>query len=98
MGDIRIIQETAEEYEEIGHMLLNDREGLRVDEIKEDKGDEVATVKEIYKKWLIEEQYASWATLCDVFRRKHLNTLAHRIEEYFKQSASPGICRFNVCS
>ena len=81
LGDIRIIEESACEYQNIGIILLTDTHGDRVAEIEHDNTTDTARMREIYKKWL--KQGASWATLCDCLNRCHLEALANKIRSHF---------------
>ena len=96
LGDIRIIEETATQYFKIGVHLLNDQYGNRVEAINVDKRTAAEKITEVYRTWLREESYASWATLCGCFRKCGFKSLAQRIEEHFRISSSqptplPGI-------
>ena len=91
---INIIEESAPYYREICAILLNDKHGSRVEniELDEKKGEE--KMRAVYSWWMRESQYHSWDTLLDCFRKCHLNSLAHRIEEKLRRSPPtppPGI-------
>jgi hypothetical protein len=82
--DIRIIEESARCYEHIGTSLLNDRRGVRVENIEcdaENKREKIMT--EIYKKWMKEDPGYSWTTLTECFRACRLISLACDIEQHF---------------
>ena len=84
MGVINIIQESANAYREIGTILLNDRRGVRVKAIERDehwKSERI--MKEIYQKWLAEDECYSWTTLTECLRDCSLNNLAYTIEQHF---------------
>ncbi|CAI8034615.1 hypothetical protein GBAR_LOCUS19466 [Geodia barretti] len=81
LGDIRIIEESASEYYQIGIMLLNDRHGDQLAEIEHNNRTQTAKMTGIYRRWL--KQGASWATLCDCLQRCHLEDLADRIKNHF---------------
>lgn len=90
------MQETAAHYRSIGIILLKDRYGHRLQTIEMDRTvpSPMDKIREIYAKWLQEEPYHSWATLCECFRQCNLHTLAQRIEKYlniFSLQTSPGI-------
>jgi hypothetical protein len=81
LGDIRIIEESASKYYQIGIILLNDRHGDQLAQIEHDHRGQTAKMTEIYRMWL--KQGASWATLCDCLQRCHLEDLADRIKNRF---------------
>ena len=91
LGNIRIIEESASKYYQIGIILLNDRHGDQLAQIEHDHRAQTAKMTEIYRMWL--KQGASWATLCDCLQRCHLEDLADRIKNRFgivSPSALPG--------
>ena len=93
-GVIKIIQQSAARYRDIGILLLNDRNGAIVDGIKESaRGDPIAAVDMIYTQWIREDVDCSWKKLTQCFRDCGLNTPASTIEQHFglplpKQSMS----------
>ena len=90
LGDIKVIEESACKFYEIGAILLNDNSGSKTKSIElKEKGDSKAVMREIYMKWLQEDEQCSWKTLCYCFRECSLNDLARRIEKYFRLP-SPG--------
>ena len=90
LGDIRIIEESASKYYQIGIMLLNDRHGDQLAEIEHDNRTQTAKMTEIYRMWL--HRGALWTTLSDCLQRCHLADLADRIKNHFGiVSPSPGI-------
>jgi hypothetical protein len=74
-----VIRDTASKYYEIGTILLHDKYGCRIKSIEGTDREE--KIREIYQKWLQEDENHSWATLCDCFRQCHLNSLARSIEQ-----------------
>ena len=84
-GVIRIMEESANCYKCVGHILLNDRYGDRVDTIVSDeRGRGGMIIQEIYKLWMREyPDNCSWATLTECFRECGLNRLARTIEQNF---------------
>ena len=85
-----MIEESASKFYEIGAILLEDDSGSYIKSIElKEKGDSKAIMREIYMKWLNEDEHCSWKTLCYCFRQCSLNALARRIEKYFRLP-SPG--------
>ena len=78
LGDIRIIEESASKYYQIGIMLLNDRHGDQLAEIEHDNRTQTAKMTGIYRRW--SKLGASWETHCDCLQRYHLADLADRIK------------------
>ena len=68
-------------YETFGTLLLNDKQGEKVDAITEKAGAQGANLA-ILKKWLRGEgeQPVTWRTLAKVLKDSELNTLAQEIE------------------
>ena len=67
----------------IGAILLNDRYGKQVNIIETvARGNPEVAVREIYRKWLDQDAYNSWATLLECFRHCKLNRLASDIEQH----------------
>ena len=83
-GDVKIIQQSAKEYRQIGIILLHDRYRARVDVIEQEElGKGEAIMQTIYTKWLAEDPNCSWVTLTDCFRQCGLDRLAYCIEQHF---------------
>ena len=83
-GVVNIIQESATAYREIGTILLDDRRGVRVEIIEHDEQWKVERImREIYKKWIAEDEHHSWTTLTECLRDCSLNNLAFTIEQHF---------------
>ena len=83
------MQETAPHYRGIGTFLLKDRYGHRLQAIEMDKKTAADKIREVYVKWLEEDPYSSWATLCECFRECNLHTLALKIENHFHMTSLP---------
>jgi hypothetical protein len=82
--DIRIIEESATSYCQIGTILLEDKRGNKVDTILHDAGGKMTeTITEVYKKWMKEDPNYSWMKLTQCFRECSLNSLASDIEQHF---------------
>ena len=81
--DIRIIEESAIHYRQIGTILLCDKRGNKVDTIVDDTRGKAETITEIYKKWMKEDPDHSWVKLTQCFRKCSLNSLASDIEQHF---------------
>ena len=83
-GEIKIIQQSAKYYRDVGTILLNDRHGDRVDVFEQDtRWKSEAMVLQIYKEWLGEDPNCSWMTLTDCFRECGADRLAYSIEQHF---------------
>ena len=83
--DIRILQESAVKFRDIGALLLSDDNGARVSAIaKTALGDQVEAVRMIYIEWMQEDEDRSWKKLIKCFRDVQLNYLARDIELHFQ--------------
>lgn len=83
-GDIRIIEDTASNYKEIGTILLDDRNGAILAEIeKATKGEPKEAIREVYVRWIRQDENYSWQKLTQCFRDCGLNVLAFDIEQHF---------------
>ena len=82
--DIRILDESAEKYQDIGTILLNDDSGAIVRGIKETARDNtIKAVRMIYEQWLQEDEGHTWKKLIHCFRDVKLNSLARELELHF---------------
>ena len=89
-GELRIVEDSANYYRQIGTILLDDRYGERVDRIVHDmRGKAEDTIVEIYKLWMKEDVFASWTTLAECFRECGLHRLAQNIEQQFGLPSPP---------
>ena len=79
--NIRIAEESAAKYIQIGAFLLRDDNGARVSAIEQ--SDRVATVTMIYSKWLQKDEDHSWEKLMQCLRDVELNCLARDLELHF---------------
>ena len=98
--DIRILDDSAVKYEDIGTILLKDHSGARVRAItKTALGDTVVAVRMIYERWIQEDEDHSWKKLAKCFRDVQLNSLASDIEQHFglpSPSSDQGVYTFVV--
>ena len=84
-GDIRIIEETANSYKEIGTILLNDKNGAILAEIqKATRGEPKEAIREVYGRWMRKDESFSWQKLTQCFRDCDLNVLAFNIEQHLR--------------
>ena len=83
-GEIKIVEETAPRYREIGTILLNDRSGAKVDAMV--GGIPKEAVHKIYSHWIKEDVDHSWRKLAQCLRDCDLNVLANKIEKHFRLS------------
>ena len=84
-GDIRIIEDTASKYKEIGTILLDDRNGAILAEIEKAKrGEPMEAIREVYIRWMRADKNYSWQKLTQCFRDCGLNVLAFKIEKHFR--------------
>ena len=82
--DIRILEESAVKFRDIGPLLLRDDTGARVHGIAITAlGDQVAAVRMIYEKWIQEDEDHSWEKLIQCFKDVQLNYLARELELHF---------------
>ena len=82
--DIRILQESAVKFRDIGALLLRDDAGARVSGIANSFGNPVEAVRMIYIEWMQEDEDRSWKKLIKCFRDVQLNYLARDIELHFQ--------------
>ena len=88
--EIKVIENSANHYKNIGRNLLNDRYGERVETIEKTmRGDGESIIHEIYKKWVREDKNCSWVTLAECFRDCNLHRLASDIEQHFGLPSPP---------
>ena len=81
---IKIIEESAPKYRDIGTFLLRDTTGARVDAIQTaERGDPVEIVRRIFVRWIREDMDHSWEKLTKCFRDCGLTVLASSIEGHF---------------
>ena len=86
---IKIIEESAHRFKDIGTILLSDRKGTKVDNIATSvRNNPVEAVREIYRQWMQEDVNYSWTKLAQCLRRCELNVLASQIEERFSLPSS----------
>ena len=90
--DIRILDESAEKYRDIGTILLNDDSGAIVRGIKVTA--QGNAVRMIYERWLQEDPDHTWKKLIHCFRDVKLNSLARELELHF---GLPSPSLGNVC-
>ena len=84
-GDLKIVEESACKYKQIGTILLDDKNGTKVETIKETVGNNlVNVVSAIYRRWMMEDVNYSWKKLTQCFRDCELNVLAMAIEKHFQ--------------
>ena len=63
---INIIEESCNAYREIGTILLHDRRGARVEAFEDDyRGMKMVIMREIYKRWIRENEHHTWKTLTE---------------------------------
>ena len=98
--DIRILDNSAVKYEDIGTFLLKDRSGARVMAITRTARDNpVVAVRMIYERWIREDEDHSWKKLAKCFRDVQLNSLAKDIEQHFglpSPSSDQGVYNFEI--
>ena len=82
---IKILQESAGKFRDIGALLLRDDTGARVSGIANAAlGDQVEAVRNIYIEWMQEDEDHSWKKLIKCFRDVELNSLARDLELHFQ--------------
>ena len=83
-GHIRIVEESAVKFMDIGVFLLGDRTGARVRAIANTAfGNQVEAVRMIYVIWMEEDEDHSWKKLILCFRDVKLKSLARDLELHF---------------
>ena len=81
-GDVRIVEESAKLYKDIGTKLLPT--AALVDAISEvANGDPKKAIILIYKKWIRTDKGHSWRKLIQCFKYVGLNSLAQDLEKHF---------------
>ena len=96
-GDIRILEESAVKFEDIGTLLLKDSRGAKVSGIaKTALGDQVEAVRMIYVKWIQEDEDHSWKKLIKCLRNVELNSLARDLELHFRLTSPSDRGKVNV--
>ena len=83
-GDINIMQEVVPRYEQLGNILLQSPNGIRVLGIEKSKPHSVDdVVYEIFRQWLQEDADATWVKLVQCLKEVNLIPLAHKIDSCF---------------
>ena len=83
-GVLKIMEQSAWKYRDIGTILLSDRSGARVRALREAAlGDPVEAVYQIYSHWVREDVDYSWRKLAHCLRKCGLHVLASDIEKHF---------------
>jgi GTPase SAR1 family protein len=83
--NIRILNESAVKFRDIGAFLLRDDTGAIVNAIANTAcGDQVQAVRMIYVKWMEDDEDHSWEKLIQCFRDVQLNSLARDLELHFR--------------
>ena len=83
-GELKIAEESAPKYREIGIILLKDRTCAKVIAIeKEVRGIPEDAVHKIYNRWITKDEDHSWSKLAQCLRKCDLNGLANEIEKHF---------------
>ena len=82
--ELKIVEESACNYREIGTNLLNDKTGKIVSAIeKAADGVPEKALHTIYSRWITEDEDHSWRKLAQCLRDCDLNVLASNIEKHF---------------
>ena len=80
-GDVRIVEESAERYKDIGTKLLTT---VLVDSISEVANkDRQKAIRLIYKRWIRTDEGHSWRKLTQCFKDLELKSLAQVLEKHF---------------
>ena len=95
--DIRILEESAAKFRQIGALLLRDDTGAIVSGIAYTAfGNHVEAVRMIYEKWMREDEDHSWKKLIQCFRDVQLNSLARDLELHFGLTSPSDRGKVNV--
>ena len=95
--DIRILEESAVKFRDIGALLLRDDTGAKVSAIaKTAFGDQFEAVRMIYEKWMEEYEDHSWKKLIKCLRDVQLNSLARDLELHFGLTSPSDNGKVNV--
>ena len=95
--NIRILNESAVKFKDIGAFLLRDDTGARVSAIANTaRGDQVEAVRMIYVKWMEEDEDHSWKKLIQCLRDVQLNCLARDLELHFGLTSPSDRGKVNV--
>ena len=96
-GHIRIMEESAVKFMDIGVFLLRDDTGAIVRGIANTaRGEQLAAVRMIYEKWMQEDKDHSWKKLIKCFRDVQLNFLARDLELHFRLTSPSDRGKVNV--
>ena len=80
-GDVRIVEESAELYKEIGTKLLTTALVDSISEVANE--DPKKAIILIYKRWIRTDEGHSWRKLTQCFQDVGLNSLARVLEKHF---------------
>ena len=76
-GVINIMQQVVPQYKQLGNILLNDPNGVRVQAIELDNPHHVNNVVySIFQKWIVEDANATWGKLVQCLECINLRPLA----------------------
>ena len=85
MQKLNIIVKSASKYDDIGAILLKEKEGEEVGNMRAvARDDPQKIVRAIYQQWMQEDEDCSWEKLVWCLRRVRLNPLATEIEQCFR--------------
>ena len=84
--DVRIVDESAELYKNIGTKLLTTALVDSISEVANE--DPKKAIRLIYKRWIRTDKGHSWRKLAQCFKDVGLNSLAQDLEKHFFPSRS----------
>ena len=85
-GKISIMQEVVPQYKQLGNILLQDPNGVKVMAIEMNHGRVDNVVHEIFQRWLIESVDATWGKLVQCLEDVDLSPLAVKINSCLSET------------
>ena len=80
-GDINISEQVTPKYRQLGNILLNNANGVRVQAIEMYNNSRMdSVVYDIFQKWLVEDSDATWGKLVQCLMQAGLISLAQDID------------------
>ena len=80
-GDINILEQATPKHRQLGNILLNSSNGVRVQAIELSNNSRMdSVVYDIFQKWLVEDSDATWGKLVQCLMQAGLTPLAQDID------------------
>ena len=88
-GNINIMQEVVPQYRQLGNILLQDPNGVRVMAIEKTHHHVHDVVYDIFQRWLIQDVDATWGKLVQCLKDVSLSPLAAKINSCLSDTGQP---------